>query len=616
MKDQTFFNKIEAADTTINKLLKDQKFYIDYFQREYRWQENHMTLLIEDLTSTFLSSYNKMDERKEVAKYQNYYIGPVVFSEKDGKKSIIDGQQRITSITLFLIYLNHRQANIESKVSISEMIYSEKFGVKSFNMTDESRQPCLKGLYEKGEYTLSENDDETIMNMVERYNDIDTAFPEEIDDHALPYFIDWLTELVVIVEITAYSEQNAYTIFETMNDRGLNLTPSEMLKGYVLSRITDSQKRMKVNELWKKAIQKLHTYSETSDQKFFQSWFRSKFASSMRSSKAGSVDKDFELIGSRFHSWFKDNHVSVFELRNSDQFFDFFTNNFPFFVDLYCRVLDGKKTLNKDYPHLHYLNYWGIAESLEDAIIMASIKSTDDKETINRKIDFSARYIETFTVQRSINFRKFNQSSIKYSMFNLIKKIRNNSLQNLSKNLIEEVNSIDEKWDGFLELRMHGQNKKFVKHLLSRFSSFVDKAIGLDTSYASYRNPNGRQYEIEHIWNSDYQDYQEYFDQENDFNIYRNKIGALVLLPNGTNQSYGKISYREKLEHYIKENTLVKTLHSKFYERNPNFLNSEILDGVNFIPHDSFLKEDIDRRQIVYKELGERIWSTNYFELN
>jgi uncharacterized protein with ParB-like and HNH nuclease domain len=85
-------NKIEANNTNINSLLKEQKFYIDYFQREYRWQEKHIKLLIEDLTSTFLKSYNPQDARPAVANYQNYYIGPVVFSNNtdNGKKSIID----------------------------------------------------------------------------------------------------------------------------------------------------------------------------------------------------------------------------------------------------------------------------------------------------------------------------------------------------------------------------------------------------------------------------------------------------------------------------------------------------------------------------------------------
>src|SRR6056297_529020 len=75
--NQNLKNKIEATDTSISSLLKDQKFYIDYFQREYRWQEKHIKLLVEDLTSTFLKSYKPTDKRPAVANYQSYYLGPV-----------------------------------------------------------------------------------------------------------------------------------------------------------------------------------------------------------------------------------------------------------------------------------------------------------------------------------------------------------------------------------------------------------------------------------------------------------------------------------------------------------------------------------------------------------
>ena len=75
-----------------------------------------------------------------------------------------------------------------------------------------------------------------------------------------PYFLDWLKYRVVLVEIIAYSDENAYTIFETMNDRGLNLTPTEMLKGFVLSKFEDRKKRQKANEYWQKAMQKLHRF--------------------------------------------------------------------------------------------------------------------------------------------------------------------------------------------------------------------------------------------------------------------------------------------------------------------------------------------------------------------
>jgi uncharacterized protein with ParB-like and HNH nuclease domain len=55
-------------------LLKEQKYYIDYFQREYRWQAKHITLLVDDLTTTFLKSYRSTDKRAAVANYQNYYL--------------------------------------------------------------------------------------------------------------------------------------------------------------------------------------------------------------------------------------------------------------------------------------------------------------------------------------------------------------------------------------------------------------------------------------------------------------------------------------------------------------------------------------------------------------
>ncbi len=362
-------NKIEAKDKSIKELLKDQKFYIDYFQREYRWQEKHIKVLIEDLTTAFLRSYKTTDERSEVENYQNYYLGPVVFSSNAGKKSIIDGQQRITSITLLLIYLNHLQADKDQKVAINDFIFSEKFGDKSFNMTDDIRYPCLKSLFERGSYETQQEDNETIINMVDRYEDIDQSFPEELTkDNVLPYFIDWFIEKVVIVEITTYSDENAYIIFETMNDRGLNLTPTEMLKGYVLSKITDTSQRIEIDNIWKNQIQELHKHDETADQSFFQAWFRGKYAETIRSGQSGSDSQDFESIGTRFHSWFKENDKQVFRLETSDDFYNYFKRHLPFYVDWYLNCLNALEDYHKDMPHLQYINYWGIAESLRDPL--------------------------------------------------------------------------------------------------------------------------------------------------------------------------------------------------------------------------------------------------------
>ena len=57
--EQKLLNKIEAKDSNIRNLLKQQKFTLDYFQREYRWEGRHIAQLIDDLSGAFLKSYQE-----------------------------------------------------------------------------------------------------------------------------------------------------------------------------------------------------------------------------------------------------------------------------------------------------------------------------------------------------------------------------------------------------------------------------------------------------------------------------------------------------------------------------------------------------------------------------
>jgi hypothetical protein len=233
---------------------------------------------------------------------------------------------------------------------------------------------------------------------------------------------------------------------------------------------------------------------------------------------------------------------------------------------------------------------------------------------VYKKLDYVARFIETFTVRRALNYKKFGQTSIKYTMFNLIKKVRSVSKQDLGKILVDEINGIEQDWEGVWKFGMHSQNKRFVKHLLSRISSFLDNQTGMDSTYATYHHPEGKAFEIEHIWANKFEEHRDEFEQETEFNYWRNSIGALVLLPNGTNQSFNSDKYEDKLEHYLKQNTYVQTLHKTFYEKNPNFLKSAVIQKLEFRPHAEFRKEDISERLDLVKRICEDIWSTDYFE--
>ncbi|OQB31011.1 MAG: hypothetical protein BWY08_00762 [Bacteroidetes bacterium ADurb.Bin174] len=605
-------NKIEAHDRSITEVLDDKKYTVDYFQREYKWEERHIEQLVSDLTSSFLNEYKPDHKRKDIEKYNSYYLGPFVVSVKDGQRSIIDGQQRLTSLTLLLIYLNNLQKELGLSEKLESLIFSEKYGEMSFNIQVDERIVCMESLFKTGEYKTNESDDESTLNMAARYGDIEKAFPEEIKNHVLPFFIDWLKYNVVLVEIIAYSDENAYTIFETMNDRGLNLTPTEMLKGFILSKFEDSKKRQKANELWKTSMQELHTFDRDEDQRFIQAWFRAQYAETIRPGKAGSKNEDFEKIGTRFHSWFRDNLDKVgMEQDDPDGYQSFIDKDFKFFLNAYKHILTAERKLSDALQHVFYIRRWGIANSLSYPLLLASLKSTDNTDTVLSKMDLVARYIEAFVVRRSVNFRKFASSSIRYTMYTLVKEIRKTEAHELKAILNRKLYEMEEPWAGVQSFRLHGQNRVFVKFLLSRITSFVEQQSGFNSSFEKYyHNPGGKSFEVEHIWADKFANHKDEFDLESDFQEYRNRIGALVLLPRGTNQSYGAKPYCEKLSHYIKENLLVQSLCPLTYQNNPNFLSMKSKFSLPFKAHGEFKKADISERQRLYQAICESIWGT------
>lgn len=100
--------------------------------------------------------------------------------------------------------------------------------------------------------------------------------------------------------------------------------------------------------------------------------------------------------------------------------------------------------------------------------------------------------------------------------------------------------------------------------------------------------------------------------QEYEFENYRNKLGDLILLPKGTNQSYSDMTFEKKMPHYLKENLLAKSLCEKTYENNPNFTKLVTEHHLPFKPHDQFKKADIDARQKLYQTICERIWNSQF----
>lgn len=615
--------EINADDKTVREVLDKVKYVIDFFQREYRWGRKQIEQLIDDLTTKFLSNYKEGDERKEIQNYERYYLGPIVLSQKEDKRSIIDGQQRLTSITLLLIYLNNIQKNRSEQVSINDLIFSEKYGQKSFNLDVSERKEIIELLYKGESFNHLNNTSESVSNIIERYRDIEELFPEEIKGKLLPYFIDWLIDNVIFVEIITYLDEDAYTIFETMNDRGLNLTPTEMLKGYILSNLKDIEQKKEINELWKNKIYSLRKISKEEDLEFFKAWLRAKYANSIRPGKKGAANEDFEKIGTRFHQWVRDNK-SLLNLKTSNDFYNLIKTEMVRFVDIYLMINNATLKFNEELESIYYINLRGLATSIFYPLLMATITLNDDDKIIKKKLALVSKYLEFFVVMRSINYRNFSHSAIRYTMYSLVKEIRNKDIMELTEILKRKINELKvENYvdhnlvnvEGVKELQLHGQNKRFIQFLLARITSFIESKSGMPNKFEEYISKDIKKpYQVEHIWADNFEEHKDEFEQRDEFEKWRNKIGALLLLPEGFNQSYGALPYKEKLPHYFGQNLLAKTLTTQCYEKNPNFLRFKEEFNLSFKAHPEFKKKDIEERQELIKQILTKIYNVEIFD--
>ena len=121
-------------------------------------------------------------------------------------------------------------------------------------------------------------------------------------------------------------------------------------------------------------------------------------------------------------------------------------------------------------------------------------------------------------------------------------------------------------------------------------------------------NPGGKPFEIEHIWSDHFDRHTDEFEHPEEFMRFRNKIGNLVLLPNGTNQSYGDMKEDEKITHYVKENLLAQTLCLSTYQNNPNFTSFVSSKHLDFKPYAHFDKSAIEQRCVLYSQIARNIW--------
>jgi len=594
--------------------LLNNKYTVQYYQREYNWQTKQIEELIEDLTNEFNEFYKDGDKQPDVRNYGDYFLGPIIITNDN---AIIDGQQRLSSLTLLLIYLNNLQKQRPDlpKVNVDNLIYSEMYGQKTFCINVPEREACLASLFEKGDYDINNERSESVINLYNRYKDIERIFPDELKENALPVFIEWLIDNVCLVAIRTDSEQDAHKVFVTMNDRGLRLTPTEMLKGYLLSMIDINTTRDKANDLWKGKVVQLKEIEKDGDADFIKNWLRAQYAETIRERKKDSENKDFENIGSAFHKWVQENKHHI-GLNHSKDFENFILNKFRMYADIYMRLKDYSRKFNKDYEYVFYNADREF--TLQYQIILSAIRNDDTQDIIDKKIKMVSCFIDQFISIRVFNFKTVDYSSILYTVFNITKMIRNKNISELAKILkryITDMNLTLDCIDGFY---LNQFTKRYMLHILARMTYYIEEQSGINSNFANYVNREQKNpYDIEHIWADDYTqgNHQNDFFTEEEFRQFRNMFGGLLILPKDKNRSFQDMEYSKKVVKYDSENLLARTLNKNCYSNNPLFLRFMNETQLSFKPYEQFDKKALLERQSLYKEICKKIWDVNKIDL-
>ncbi len=486
-------NSIDAKSKKLMELLFKKKYQVKYFQRGYKWQRNNIEDLLVDLERSFMANYSVEHTRDNVPDYDCYYMGPVVLYREKTTFVIVDGQQRLTSFTLLLIYLIHLQqevfkSNSKKTQNLEEYIFSQPFESETLNLEIPEREKILKCLFEGRDVLDEYIENESSQNIYERFCDIMDLFPITLKHEAvLPLFINWLTEKLIFIEILAQSSDSAYTIFESMNDRGLKLTQTELLKSYLLSNVKDESKIKELDTAWKKKIALFKMYSVDEDEQFFKAWLRAKYAISIRTPEKGSTNKDFEKIATRFSNWVQDSSKRLLglDVNDPDSFFFFVHSDFHFYSDLFLKI--SELEINDELPEhkIKLMSYKGISSSLAYPFIISPITKIDDEKTIDEKIELCVSFLDSYAVYRLLLNLAITQSSVDYSINRMIKEIRDSGIKELTSRFKSEI---DEYKKEFLkDVDYIKFDSTYSKYILSRMYKSAHTAIPFANIYFQRR---------------------------------------------------------------------------------------------------------------------------------
>lgn len=533
-------NEIKSEKILVGKIFSDMWFRIPEYQRPYVWGDDQVSDLLEDISYA-------MTEKPEA----EYFLGSFVFrphkKSSDGieftENDLLDGQQRITTLLLLFAVLRDRVETEAASEECQKCIYQACNSLRRIperaRITFEVRgktQEFIDQIAKTTGFTKnmgkmhdlqSRETDVSIKNMARAIINIHRFFEIQNKQVNPDKFLDFLLNYVLLIFVSTENLEDAFRLFTILNDRGVPLRNSDILKAMNLGAIASEQDKKKYAMLWEATEGEL---AEDFDR--FLSYIRTilvkekarltllqefedKIYDPKEKEQATGVKKQPLLTKGKETFDFIKRYLEHYKQITSGNNHHL-TNDFKF-DNLIKLMFYGLPSTDWVPPLLKYYDRFGEAE------LYSFLKLLDNK--------FSADWIIQLTPTSRID-----------AMNNVIKTIETSedyqTVLQSSSLVIDETKLLRE-----LDGAIYG--RRFARYVLLKMDYLFqnhDQKMHFETLSVEHILPQNPSEESQ--WKKDFTDTER--------GLWTDKLGNLVLITRKKNTSQGRLDFKEKKSKYFK----------------------------------------------------------------
>lgn len=247
-------SKITGKEYPISDIFTSKfEYHIPSYQRPYAWEKEQAETLFDDL----------LDFYRNQPKDDNYFLGSIVLIKEDDENNpysdVIDGQQRLTSLTILLSVIASLIKDVKLRTKVEKYLYED--GDELIGLAPQPRlflRPKEKDFFRYyiqevriNELLSLKTDSPTFDTEAKRhirincqaFNDrLNLYFEPESDD--FKRFVGFVLKRCYLISVMTPSQTSAFRVFSVMNSRGLDLLPIDIFKADIIGEIPVNQQNI------------------------------------------------------------------------------------------------------------------------------------------------------------------------------------------------------------------------------------------------------------------------------------------------------------------------------------------------------------------------------------